>query len=67
MNISLLQSQSEMKENNILSLNLHSFDENSLFHINDEESNNCIFFKNEIPDKSNLFQNQMIRIKILLK
>ena len=62
MNISLLQSQSEMQENNILSLNLHSFDENSLFHINDEESNNSIFFKNEIPDESNLFQNQIIPI-----
>jgi hypothetical protein len=59
MNISLLQSQSEIQENNILSLNLHSFDENSLFHNNDEESNNSIFFKNEISNESNLFLNQI--------
>ena len=63
MNISLLQSQSEMQENNILSLNFHSFDENSLFHINDEENNSSIFFKNEIPDEFNLIQNQMIPIE----
>jgi hypothetical protein len=59
MNSSLLQIQSEIQENNILNLSFHSFEENSLFHYNDEESNNNIFFKNEIPDDYNLFQSQM--------
>ena len=57
MNSSLLQIQSEIQENNILNLSFHSFEENSLFHYNDEESNNNIFFKNEIPDDYNLFQS----------
>ena len=62
MNISLLQSQSEIQENNILNLNFHSFDENSLFHNNDEEINSCFIFKNGIPNESNLFQNQIYPI-----
>lgn len=45
MNSSLLQIQSEIQENNILNLSFHSFEENSLFHYNDEESNNNIFLR----------------------
>ena len=46
----------------VLNLNLHSFDENSLFHNNDEENNSFIFFKNEISSECNLFQNQIYPI-----
>ena len=63
MNISFLQSQSEKQENNILNLNLHSFEENSLFHNYDEESNNNVFFKNEFPNEFNLFPNQIYPIE----